>query len=199
MDKEEVIKMTLELLKEKKLEKTSIGEIVKKLKASPGNLYYHFKNKNDIYKEAVNYSFKEMEKVLENEKIQEDKRSYQYTLTRALIRFLEEREEILFFLICIRASCYLDKEVDIQFFLLKFKMLLLEKRDDPEQERKLVMKLRMLFGSIYEVLYVNRFINKRNLSDQEIEEICSLFWGRDTITERYKEYKEESYKLSLHK
>ena len=45
MDKKDVIKITLELIKEKKLEKTSIGEIVKKLELSPGILYYHFRNK----------------------------------------------------------------------------------------------------------------------------------------------------------
>ncbi len=41
MDKKEVIQITLDLLKEKKLEKTSIGEIVKRLNLSPGSLYYH--------------------------------------------------------------------------------------------------------------------------------------------------------------
>ena len=47
MDKKDVIKITLELIKEKKLEKASIGEIVKRLELSPGNLYYHFKSKSD--------------------------------------------------------------------------------------------------------------------------------------------------------
>ena len=48
MDRKEVIKITLELMKEKKLEKTTIGEIVKRLDLSPGSLYYHFKNKSEI-------------------------------------------------------------------------------------------------------------------------------------------------------
>ena len=63
MDKKEVIKITLELMKEKKLKKTSIGGIVKKLELSPGNLYYHFRNKNEIYKEVVDYSYA---KIIEN-------------------------------------------------------------------------------------------------------------------------------------
>ena len=64
MDRKEVIKITLDLIKEKKLEKTSIGEIVKRLDSSPGNLYYHFKNKNEIYKEVLDYSTEEILKNL---------------------------------------------------------------------------------------------------------------------------------------
>ena len=60
MDKKDVIKITLDLIKEKKLEKSSIGEIVKRLESSPGNLYYHFRSKNEIYKEVVDYSMVEI-------------------------------------------------------------------------------------------------------------------------------------------
>ena len=69
MDKKDVIKITLELIKEKKLEKASIGEIVRRLKLSPGNLYYHFKSKNDIYKEAADYSAEEIIRSLDRVKL----------------------------------------------------------------------------------------------------------------------------------
>ena len=75
MDKKDVIKITLELIKEKKLEKTSIGEIVKKLDSSPGNLYYHFRSKNDIYKEVLDYSLEEITRYLNRVKTVRNKKN----------------------------------------------------------------------------------------------------------------------------
>ena len=119
MDKKDVIKITLKLIKEKKLEKTSIREIVKKLDLSLGNLYYHFKSKNDIYKETIEYSHKE---VIEN--------------------------------------------------LNKVKI----EKNTSEHEKRVLLKLSRFLGSIYEVLYVNKLVNKRNLHKEEIQNICESFW-----------------------
>ena len=82
MDKESVIKITLELLKEKKLEKTSIGEIVKKVGSSPGNLYYHFKNKNEIYEKTILYSRNEIMSHLSKVKLgkNEEQKGYLHNL-----------------------------------------------------------------------------------------------------------------------
>ena len=49
MDKNEVIQITLNLIKEKKLEGASVGEIIKIMNTSAGSLYYYFKSKNEIY------------------------------------------------------------------------------------------------------------------------------------------------------
>ena len=104
MDRKEVIKITLELMKEKKLEKTTIGEIVKRLDLSPGSLYYHFKNKSEIYKEMADYSLEEITRNLNEVRTAESNKNKLFILTRALIKFLEEREEILFFLISMKGS-----------------------------------------------------------------------------------------------
>ena len=47
----------------------------------------------------------------------------------------------------------------------------------------------MFLGSIYEVLYVNKLVNKRNLNEKEIEEIYMSFWGND-LEESYKIYEQ---------
>ena len=189
MDKKDVIKITLKLMKEKKLEKTSIGEIVKKLDSSPGNLYYHFRSKNDIYKEVLDYSLDEITKYLDRVKTVGNKKNYLLSLTRMLIKTFEEREEILFFLIGIKGSYYLNKELDSPNFLMNFKNVLLDEKVYMGNERLLTLKLNMFLGSIYEVLYVNKLVNKRNLNEKEIEEIYMASWGND-LEESYKIYEQ---------
>ena len=101
MNREDAIKMTLEVIKEKKLENSSIGEIVKKMDISPGNLYYHFKSKNELYREVLEYSINEIADSLDKVKLDINKKNNLFQLTEKLIRFLEKREDILFFLITI--------------------------------------------------------------------------------------------------
>lgn len=181
MDRKEVIKITLELIKEKKLEKTTIGEIVKKLELSPGNLYYHFRSKNEIYKETAEYSYTKIIENLNNVKAEKNKQSYLYKLTRSLVKFFEEREEILCFLLSIRGTCFLENGSESQEILMKFKKLLLGDKKDLKHEKKILLKLSMFMGSIYEVLYVNKLVNKRNLNEEEIQSICESFWGNTRL------------------
>ena len=196
MDKKDVVKMTLELMKEKKLEKTSIGEIVKKLDSSPGNLYYHFKSKNDIYKEVLDYSLDEITKYLDRVKTVGNKKNYLLSLTRMLIKTFEEREEILFFLIGIKGSYYLNKELDSPNFLMNFKNVLLDEKVYMGNEKLLTLKLNMFLGSIYEVLYVNKLVNKRNLNEKEIEEIYMASWGND-LEENSRKHEHKNLKFGL--
>lgn len=196
MDKKDVIKITLELIKEKKLEKTSIGEIVKRLDSSPGNLYYHFKSKNEIYKETADYSYTEIIKSLNNVKSENNRQSYLFRLTKTLIKFFEEREDILYFLMSIRGSYFFDKESGQQNFLAKFQKILSEEKPNTEQEKQISLKLNMFLGSVYEVLYVNKLVNKRNLNEEEIKEMCMSFWGNIEM-ENYKTYEQNSLKVGL--
>ena len=196
MDKKDVIKITLELIKEKKLEKTSIGEIVKRLDSSPGNLYYHFKSKNEIYKETADYSYTEIIKSLNNVKSENNRQSYLFRLTKTLIKFFEEREDILYFLMSIRGSYFFDKESGQQNFLAKFQKILSEEKADTEQEKQISLKLNMFLGSVYEVLYVNKLVNKRNLNEEEIKEMCMSFWGNIEM-ENYKTCEQNSLKVGL--
>ena len=75
MNREDAIKMTLEVIKEKKLENSSIGEIVKKMDISPGNLYYHFKSKNELYREVLEYSINEIADSLDKVKLDVNKKN----------------------------------------------------------------------------------------------------------------------------
>ncbi len=185
MDRKEVIKITLELMKEKKLEKTTIGEIVKRLDLSPGSLYYHFKNKSEIYKEMADYSLEEITRNLNEVRTAESNKNKLFILTRALIKFLEEREEILFFLISMKGSCYLEEEIKSQDFLINFKNILLTEQQDINHKKRMLLKLNMFLGSIYEVLYDSKLVNGRNLAEFEIRDIHASFWGNEIFDTKY--------------
>ena len=179
MDKKEVIKITLGLIKDKKLEKASVGKILKNLEASPGSLYYHFKNKSEIYGEVLYYSIYEITKHLDRVKLERNEKDYLHNLTKMLIKTLEKKEEILFFLIGIKGSCYLNEEVKIPNFLMNFKKVLLGKQAYTKDENLLNLKLNMFLGAIYEVLYINKLKNGRNLNKEEIKQIYESFWGKE--------------------
>ena len=188
MDKKEVIKITLDLLKEKKLEKTSIGEIVKRVESSPGNLYYHFKNKNEIYEKTILYSRNEIMSYLSKVKLGKNEEQNLFILTTELIKFLELKEEILYFLMSMKASCYIQKGLDFSISLKVFKEVLLNVSGMKEENIK--FKLRMFWGSICELLYVSRFIEKRYLTEKEIEDIYISYWAIRT-EEKYKVYTQD--------
>ena len=177
MDKNEVIQITLKLIKEKKLEGASVGEIIKIMNTSAGNLYYHFRSKNEIYGKITEYIFDEIDEVLKEVKGKRNRQKYLSELTKTLIRFLEEKDEMLFFLINIRGSKYMDFKLDPPAYLSVFKKALLKKESSAEEEKQIVLKLRMFIGAVYEVLYSGRFIEERKLEEEETEEICDIFWN----------------------
>lgn len=177
MDKNEVIQITLKLIKEKKLEGASVGELMKTMKTSAGSLYYHFRSKNEIYGKITEYIFDEINETLKKEKVKRNRQKYLSELTKTLIRFLEENDEILFFLINIRGSKYMDFKLEPLSYLSVFKKVLLKKESSVEDEKRIVLKLRMFIGAIYEILYLGRFTEEKKLEAEEIKEICDIFWN----------------------
>ena len=141
-----------------------------------------FKNKNEIYKETLNYSFGEIIKVLNKVKMNDNKQSYLFNLTETLIRFLEKQDEILFFLLSSKGTCFLDNDLELHSLMGNFKKIFLNNKFNVENEEKMMLRLRMLLGSVFEVLYANKILKERNLTHEEINEINTLFWGNNIYT-----------------
>ena len=181
MDKKEVIKTTLKLIHEERLENASVGKIVKSLGISPGVLYYHFKSKNEIFQNTVDYIFDEINKKLNTVKQEKNKKKYLFQLTKTLISFFETRDDILFFLVNARGSSYLDKSIDPLKYLEKYMIVLLNKGCSPKEEKEAKLKLRMFAGSLYEILYKSKLEEKRDLLEEEIEDMCEIYWGKDIL------------------
>ena len=181
MNKEDAIKITLKVIKEKKLESTSIGEIVKEMEISPGNLYYHFKNKNELYEEVLEYSVNEITGNLDKVKLKVNRKNNLFHLTETLIRFLEKREDILFFLITMKGSSYLEKKLNSKDLLMNFKNILVDQGRNTGYEKRITLKMDMFLGSIYEVLYKNKLLKNKNLTRKEIKEIYLSFWGSEDL------------------
>ena len=73
--------------------------------------------------------------------------------------------------------------------MISFKNALLDEKVYMGNEKLITLRLNMFLGSIYEVLYVNKLVNNRNLNEKEIEEIYMSFWGND-LEESYKIYEQ---------
>ena len=92
--------------------------------------------------------------------------------------------EILCFLLSMKCSYFFDKDPESQDILIKFKKILME-RTDSMKEEKILLKLSMFLGSVYEVLYMTKLIKKRNLNEDEIDEISESFWGKNMLKNEY--------------
>lgn len=70
MKKESIIEVASELFSKSGYRSVSMSSIAKKLKITKPALYYHFKNKEELYMKAINNAFektmKEMQRSLKN-------------------------------------------------------------------------------------------------------------------------------------
>ena len=112
----------------------------------------------------------------------DNKQSYLFNLTETLIRFLEKQDEILFFLLSSKGTCFLDNDLELHSLMGNFKKIFLNNKFNVENEEKMMLRLRMLLGSVFEVLYANKILKERNLTHEEINEINTLFWGNNIYT-----------------
>ena len=82
-----------------------------------------------------------------------------------------------------KGSSYLEKKSNSRDLLLNFKNMLVNQNLNIEHEKRISLKLNMFLGSIYEVLYENKLLKKRNLTSMEIKEIYLSFWENEGIEE----------------
>ena len=78
-----------------------------------------------------------------------------------------------------KGSSYLEKKSNSRDLLLNFKNMLVNQDLNTEHEKRIALKLNMFLGSVYEVLYENKLLKKRNLTSAEINEIYLSFWGNE--------------------
>ena len=52
-------------------------------------------------------------------------------------------------------------------------------------KKRMLLKLNMFLGSIYEVLYDSKLVNGRNLAEFEIRDIHASFWGNEILDTKY--------------
>lgn len=177
MTKEEVTKITLKVFRNNGLEKTTINEILKELDSkSAGNLYYYFKNKRAIYQETLNYVHEQILEKLAKVKKNKDELTYSLNLTKALISLFEDNEDMLFFLVNINGSSYIEKPIYTEFMFVKLREVFLVEKLGEKSD----LKFQMFLGSIYKVVYVNKILKKRKLTKEEIEDLYEIFWGDNT-------------------
>ena len=117
--KEKILLGMLDLVAETGLEKASIGRLCKKIKVSPGNVYFYFSSKvellNTLYYYCIN-SLIEAVDIKTYTEISKDEECTVYTtlmedLVKKVIYFYKSNPCMLNFIITSKSSCYLSDEI----------------------------------------------------------------------------------------
>ena len=184
--KEKILVGMLELIWDKGLEKASIGSLAKKIKISPGNIYYYFTDKTDILNTLYYYCFEKLMSSVRRDIYKDIKDNYtrenveekiRYFL-KEIIVFYRENPYILNYMITAKSSSYLSADLkkrmlnhveSYSVFLNDLKEMKLVK--DVPTETIIVYFTTV----IYEFLKQDVLLHNIELDDQKINNIVTLF------------------------
>ena len=184
--KEKILVGMLELIWDKGLEKASIGSLAKKIKISPGNIYYYFTDQTDILNTLYYYCFEKLMSSVRRDIYKDIKDNYtrenveekiRYFL-KEIIVFYRENPYILNYMITAKSSSYLSADLkkrmlnhveSYSVFLNDLKEMKLVK--DVPTETIIVYFTTV----IYEFLKQDVLLHNIELDDQKINNIVTLF------------------------
>ena len=183
--KEKILVGMLELIYEKGLEKASIGTLAKKIKISPGNIYYYFEDKTEILNTLYYYCFEKLTSGVRREAyaaILKDN-SYENIVDKIrhylkeIIVFYRENPYILNYMITAKSSSYLSDNLKNKMLNhIETHVLFIE-----ELRNKKIIKdidtetMLMFFNSVtYEFLKQEVLLHNIILDEKKINNIVSL-------------------------
>jgi len=138
--KQELIETALKLFLKKGYEKTSIRDILREVKGSPGMFYYYFSSKEEIFEEAIQYYVenytKELSQIFKDEDL-----SFQEKYNRIVNAVIKAFEDIRSISNAYFTPQYFPLRVKISFKILDkitkpFSELIEELKKDPHLDSK---------------------------------------------------------------
>ena len=186
--KEKILLGMLDLVAETGLEKASIGRLCKKIKVSPGNVYFYFSSKvellNTLYYYCIN-SLIEAVDIKTYTEISKDEECAVYTtlmedLVKKVIYFYKSNPNMLNFIITSKSSCYLSDEIKRgRFTGANFFNSFWEKCKDKGIIKNVSTEFIIAFilGVIYEFMKEDIIHKNISLDDEKIDILNDLIWS----------------------
>jgi AcrR family transcriptional regulator len=193
--KEKILLGMLDLIAETGLEKASIGRLCKKIKVSPGNVYFYFASKVELLNTLYHYCISKLMDSLgleEYSDISEEADCFEYTslmvnLVKNVIIFYKQNPNMLNFVITSKSSCYLSDEIKrgrfkgtsfFDSFWLKSKQKGIIKDVSTE------FIIAYILGVIYEFMKEDIIFNNLSLDDGKVDILNDLIWSGLLIENR---------------
>lgn len=170
--KEKIIISAIKLFNEKGTYVISTNHIAKEAGISPGNLYYYFKNKEEIIREIYEKMVKEFENIWENP-------YYKIHITEVW------KGVATHFCIYYRYRFFMSEIVSLIKNDFKLKKRYIEIKKERTKE------LKKLF-----INYKDKEVLKKEISDEQIEEIIEILWFMGEFWIMKSEFKENFEKES---
>ena len=186
--KEKILLGMLDLVAETGLEKASIGRLCKKIKVSPGNVYFYFSSKVELLNTLYHYCISSLMDSIKLESysdISTDAEVSEYTtlmedLIKSVIYFFKSNPNMLNFVITSKSSCYLSDEIKRgRYKGTSFFYSFWEKSKDKGILKDVSTEfiIAYILGIIYEFMKEDIIFQNISLDDEKIDMLNDLIWS----------------------
>ena len=185
--KERILIGMLDLIWEVGLEKASIGTLSRRIKISPGNIYYYFKDKNEILNTMYYYCQEKITKTFSissfseiRENYTEDTKSNMKKLIKRSVAFFRSNPPILNYIVNAKSSSYLSKDVKTMLYVnADFYEKIVIGTQENGDVKPIKPEFIILFyqSYLYELLKQDILMHNIIIDDDVIDIITELLWS----------------------
>ena len=186
--KDKILLGMLDLIAETGLEKASIGRLCKKIKVSPGNVYFYFASKVELLNTLYHYCIASLMESLSLEKYTDISKEAEYSeyttlmekLVKNIIVFYRANPNMLNFVITSKSSCYLSDEIKKGRFkgtvtLNSFWEKSIDRGIIKDVSTEFI--LAFMLDVVYEFMKEDIIFQNISLDDNKIDMLNDLIWS----------------------
>ena len=186
--KDKILNGMLKLIWEVGLEKSSIALLSKKIKISPGNIYYYYKGKEDIINSLCFYCFDQLNNTIkpkeyvafyDNCSIEILEKEFKSFITKMII-FYKNNPHVINYITVINGSSYIKKEMKKKIRLEKdmyWKFLEKLKENRAIKDVSTNILISFITSVMHDVIVQDVVLNNLTLDDKKIDALFNLIWS----------------------